>query len=101
MELDISLIGRARRGQVNFERLVEALSTRGYVTDSDGSEGLGFMRSAIDQAHQRDFDALYKVLIPGRRNTIRPLKHATAKGGGGSFTTALFNTDVIDLAEMD
>jgi hypothetical protein len=100
MELDFSLIGRVRRGDVNFERLVEVLSTRGYITDSDGSEGLGFMRSAIDQAHQHDFDALFKVLMPGRLNTIRLMSYGTAKGGDGSFTTALFNKDVIEYEEI-
>lgn len=102
MELDFSLIGRVRRGQVNFERLVEVLSTRGYVTDSDGPEGLGFMRSAIDKSRQHDFDALFKVLMPGRLNTIRLMTHGTDKGGApGSFTTALFNTEVIEFAAMD
>jgi hypothetical protein len=102
MELDFSLIGRVRRGQVNFERLVEVLSTRGYITDSDGSEGLGFMRSAIDQAHQHDFDALFKVLMPGKLNTIRLMTHGTDKGGvPGSFTTALFNKDVVEYEEIN
>jgi hypothetical protein len=102
MELDFSLIGRVRRGQVNFEQLVEVLSTRGYVTDSDGPEGLGFMRSAIDKAHQDDFDALFKVLMPGQFNTIKLMKHGTDKGGPpGCFTTAMFNTEILDLAEMN
>ncbi len=102
MELEFSLIARVRRREVNFEQLVDVLSTRGYVTDSDGPKGLGFIRSAIDKAHQEDFDALFEVLMPGRLNTIRLMKHGTDKGGApGSFTTALFNTEVIDLAEMD
>jgi hypothetical protein len=102
MELDFSLIGRVRRGEVNYERLVEMLSTRGYVTDSDGLDGLGFGRVAIDQARQDDFDALFKVLMPGRFNTIMLMSHGTDKGGvRGSFTTALFNTDVIEYEEMN
>ncbi len=60
------------------------------------------MRSAIDKARQHDFDELFKVLMPGRFNTIRLMTHGTDRGGApGSFTTALFNTEVIDLAEMD
>lgn len=101
MELDFSLIARVRRSEVNFEQLVEVLSTRGYVTDSDGLNGLGFTRSAIDKAHQHDFDALFKALMPGELNTIKLSTRATAKGGDGSYTTALFNTNVIEFAAMD
>lgn len=101
MELDYSLIARVRRREVNFEQLVEVLSTRGYVTDSDGSNGLGFGRVAIAQARQHDFDALFTLLMPGVLNTIRLMSHGTDKGGiPGSFTTALFNTDVIEYEEM-
>lgn len=102
MELDFSLIGRVRRCEVNFEQLVEVLSTRGYVTDSDGSGGLGFGRVAIAQVRQDDFNALFALLMPGRLNTIRLMSHGTDKGGvPGSFTTALFNTDVIEYEEMN
>jgi hypothetical protein len=102
MELDYSLIARVRRREVNFEQLVEVLSTRGYVTDSDGSNGLGFGRAAIDQARQHDFDALFILLMPGELNTIRLMSHGTDKGGvPGSFTTALFNTNVIEYEEMN
>ena len=102
METDFSLIGRVRRGQLNFEQLVEVLSTRGYVTDGDGPQGLGFLRSAIDMVHQDDFDALFNLLLPGQFNNIKLMKHGTDKGGPyGCFTTAMFNTEILDRAEMD
>ena len=101
MESDFSLIGRVRRCEVNFEELVEVLSTRGYVTDSDGPQGLGFGRVAIAQARQHDFDALFKLLMPGQLNTIQLMSYGTDKGGEpGCFTTALFNTNVIELQDM-
>lgn len=102
MELDFSLLARVRRGEINFEELVAVLSARGYVTDSDGLKGLGFGRVAIAQARQDDFDDLFKLLMPGQLNTINLMKHGTAKGGTpGSYTTALFNTDVISYEEMN
>jgi hypothetical protein len=38
----LGLIARVCRAEVNFERLVEVLSTRGYVTDLEEEPGLQF-----------------------------------------------------------
>jgi hypothetical protein len=97
-----SLIALVRRGEINFEQLVAVLSKPGYLTTLDKYEGLGFGKVRMDSAHQDDFDALFKLLMPGQLNDINVMTHATCKGAGpGLFTTVLFNTSVIEYEEMD
>jgi hypothetical protein len=97
-----SLIALVRRGEINFEQLVAVLHKPGYLTTLDRHEGLGFGKVRIDSAHQDDFDALFKLLMPGQLNDINLMAHATCKGAGpGLFTTVLFNTSVIEYEEMD
>lgn len=101
MFAELSLIARVRRGDLNFERLVEVLSTRGYVIDSQPEQGISFGRVAIDRARQEDFDALFKVLMPGQLNDIKLMALATDQGGvPGLFTNALFNRNLIDYETM-
>ena len=101
MEHEPSLIARVRRGEINFERLVEVLSGRGYITDDETEEGIGFRRSSMDKVRQEDFDALFNLLMPGIHNDIELDSTATDEGGlPGSFTYALFNKNVIDREGM-
>ncbi|BEP48558.1 hypothetical protein [Variovorax sp. V116] len=98
---DLSLIGRVRRGELNFERLVEVLSERGYVTDVDHEEGLGFIRSSVNQTRREDFDALFKLLMPGRLNDIELMTTASSEGTHpGTPTYAVFNTNRISYEDM-
>jgi hypothetical protein len=99
--MELSLIARVRRGEIHFERLVDVLSTRGYIVDTQPEDGLGFGRVAIDQARQEDFDALFAVLMPGQTNDIQLMAIATDQGSiPGVFTNALFNRNVIDYETM-
>jgi len=101
MEFEHSLIARVRRGEINFERLVEVLSERGYITDVPAEEGIGFGRASMDQTWQEDFDALFSLLLPGIYNDIKLDCTATDKDGiPGCFTYALFNKNVIDREDM-
>lgn len=99
--LDLSLIAHVRRGSLKFQLLVDVLSGRGYVTDTADESGLGLISATIEQAGQDDFDALFKVLMPGELNDIKIRAIATDKGGPpGSFTYALFNENVISYEDV-
>ena len=98
---DQSLIARVRRAEINFELLVDVLSNPGYVTDGGTQAGLGFVRSSMGKVNQDDFDALFKVLMPGQLNDIKLRTHATDKGGvQGAFINVLFNENVISYEDM-
>lgn len=98
---NLSLIARVCCADINFERLVEVLSFPGYVTDVNPEAGIGFGRVAMDKARQDDFDALFDILMPSRRNTINLQSIATDEGGQpGAFTYALFNSKVIGYEDM-
>jgi len=98
---DLSLIGRVRRGELNFDRLAAILSTRGYVTELEEEAGLGFGRVSMDKVRQEDFDALFKVLMPGKSHHVTLLCIATDKGAQpGAFTHALFSTNLVDYDVM-
>jgi len=100
-EQEFSLIARVRRGEINFERLVEVLSTRGYVLDTEDEVGLGFSRPHANNAKHADFEALFKVLMPGQHHDIQLSKIATDQGGTpGAFTYAIYNPNVIDYDSM-
>jgi len=96
-----TLIALVRRGELNFERFVEILSTRGYITEETNEEGCGFGSSAMEAAYQEDFDALFTVLLPGALHNITLSCVATDEGGHpGAFAYALFNTDIIDNKDV-
>lgn len=98
---DLDLIARVRRAELNFEKLVEILSTRGYITDVDHEHGLSFVRASVNLTRARDFDALFALLMPGRLNDIRLMTTASSEGTNpGTPTYAVFNTNVIGYQEM-
>lgn len=93
----LSLIAFVRRGDLNFERFVEVLSTRGYITEQDHEAGCSMVPLGMEAARQEDFDALFKLLMPGRLNEIELSCRATDAGGlRGAFSYALFNSNVVD-----
>jgi hypothetical protein len=102
MNFELSLIDSVRRGELDFERLVEVLSSEGYLTDADGSEGLGFVSARIEAARQEHFDALWKFFYPGKRHDIRLRSCATNKGFTlrGDFNYALFNENQISYEDV-
>jgi hypothetical protein len=101
-EREAGLIVRVRQGVLSFERLVETLTTEGYLTDADGADGLGFSRVCIDATHQEDFDALWNFFYPGEGHSIVLESCASDKGFavGGGFTNALFNEALVSRDEM-
>jgi hypothetical protein len=96
---DSSLISAVRRGELDFERLVEVLSKAGHLTDIDGNQGLGFTRTRIEGARQEDFDALFQFFYPGEGHSIELRSCATDKGFAqrGAYTYALFNENTVSL----
>jgi hypothetical protein len=102
MHFEFSLIDSVRRGELDFERLVKVLSSEGYLTDADGSDGLGFVSTRIEAARQEDFDALWKFFYPNEGHSIALKSCATDQGFAvrGGFTYALFNETLVSRAEM-
>jgi hypothetical protein len=99
---DSSLISAVRRGELDFERLVEVLSKAGHLTDIDGKQGLGFTRTRIEGARQEDFDALFQFFYPCESHSIKLRSCATDKGflQRGAYTYALFNENIVSREEM-
>ena len=102
IQFNFSLIDSVRRGELNFEQLVEVLSKVGYTTDADGNQGLGFIRTRISAARQEDFDRLWKFFYPGQGHDIQLNSCASDEGfaGSGGFTYALFNEAFVSRQEM-
>jgi hypothetical protein len=69
---DSSLISAVRRGELDFESLVEVLSKAGYLTDIDSNQGLGLASTRIEGARQEDFDALFQFFYLGVGSTPTP-----------------------------
>lgn len=97
----LTLIDRVRRGEINFERFVEILAMRGFITEQSNDERCGFGSTAMEKARQHDFDALFALLLPSVLNNILLSCAATDEGGlSGAFSYALFNSNVIDRKEV-
>jgi hypothetical protein len=98
---DLTLIGRVRRGELNFERLVQALSVPGYVTDVEHEPGLSFIRATVNKTRREDFNALFAVLMPGRVNDIDLRTTASSEDTHpGTPTYAVFNANIISYDDM-
>lgn len=99
---NLSLIDLVRRGELSFERLVEVLSDRGYVTEHDRDQKCRLGASLIERAQQEQFDALFEFFYPGRLNDVQLSKLATDRGGpvSGAFSYALFNINVVSRERM-
>ena len=74
----------------------------GYVTDADGTQGLGFTQTRIDTARQEDFDRLWNLFYPGLGHDILLKPCASDKGFAvsGGYTYALFNETLVSREEM-
>lgn len=97
----IDLISRVRRGEINFERLVEILRSRGYITEQRQEEGCGFGSSAMEAAHQDELEALFSFFFPHEVCDIEIQCAATNAGGEpGDFAYALFNSKAITRQEV-
>jgi hypothetical protein len=98
-----TLIARIRKRELNFERFVEILTTRGYFTEQVHEEGCGFSSVAMEAAKQNDFDSLYQLLMPDapRNHNISLSCIATDEGGlRGGYSYALFNENLISRGNI-
>jgi hypothetical protein len=90
-----SLVAMVHGGVLNFERLVEIMETRGYITELDHEEGCGLSSSVMEAARQADFDLLFGGRFPDRNHQVR-LECAAIDGGREGFIYALFNASLMD-----
>lgn len=99
----MDLISRVRRGEINFERLVEILRSRGYITEQQQEKGCGFGSSAMEAARQNEFEALFSFFFPHEVCDIEIQCAATNAGGGPgefAYAYALFNSNAITRTEI-
>ena len=99
------LISRVRCGGLNFERFVEVLQTKGYITEEHGEAGCSPSSPVMEAARQEDFNKLFDLFFPGSPNEIKLGCTATNKGFEpampGNFSYAIFNANVIDRQAVD
>lgn len=97
----LGIIDRVRRGEINFERLVEILRHAGYITEENQEAGCGFGSSAMEAVHQEDFEKLFAFFFPGEHCDITIGCIATDEGGqSGAYTYALFNSNEVSRPTM-
>lgn len=97
----MNLIDRARRGDLNFEKLVQILQQAGYITEKNQESGCGFGRSAMEATKQEDFEKLFDFFFPAEICDVEVDCVATDKGGqAGAYAYALFNKNEISRNEM-
>uniref|UniRef100_A0A7C2B1B1 Uncharacterized protein n=1 Tax=Pseudomonas graminis TaxID=158627 RepID=A0A7C2B1B1_9PSED len=65
------LKSRVLTGEIDFSALVKALSDRGYITETDFSDGARIGSSHMEKLGQEEFDALFAFFYPAKMNTIR------------------------------
>ena len=96
-----NLILRTRRGELNIERLVEILRTRGYITERNQEHGCGFCSSAMEAVTQDDMRVVFDFFFPREVFDLDVQCAATAAGGRpGSYAYALYNSNVISREEI-
>jgi hypothetical protein len=90
---------RIGRGEFNFERFVEILSSRGYITEHE--DEVSFGSSAMEYFQQEEFDTLLQFFFPNRLNNIE-LKCASTDRGGqkNAYSYALYNENVVSRDEV-
>lgn len=97
----LGIIDRVRRGEINFERLVEILRHAGYITEENQEAGCGFGSSAMEAVHQEDFEKLFAFFFPGEHCDIAIACIATDEGGqSGAYAYALFNSNKVSRPAM-
>lgn len=97
----LDLVSRVRRGEINLDRLVEILRTRGYITEEKQENGCGFGKSAMEAVHQDELDALFSFFFPQEICDIKVSCVATDEGSDkGAYSYALFNSNVINREEV-
>lgn len=93
----MNLVTRVRKGELSFERFVEIMRNRGYITEQSHEEGCSFGSSAMEAVHQEEFQVLFSFFFPGEDCDIEIKCAATDDGGTpGAFIYALYNSKAID-----
>ena len=93
---------RVLSGDIDFSALVDALTSKGYITEVDFPDRAGLGSSHMEALSQDEFNALFAFFYPGRLSNINLECIATNEGvtcPTGAFAYALINLDVISKRE--
>ncbi|APU47939.1 MULTISPECIES: hypothetical protein [Acinetobacter] len=92
-----TLIYHSRNGSLNFEELVEELSSKGYMLETE----LSFLRPTYNAASNEDFKKLFEFYYPQKINRIELQTIGTSAGGiPGNNTYAFYNANIISHKEI-
>lgn len=92
-----TLIYHSRNGTLNFEELVEELSSKGYMLETE----LSFSRATYNAASHEDFNTLFNFYYPQKINSIQLRTIGTSAGGiQGNNTYAFYNENIISLEDI-
>lgn len=92
-----TLIFHSRNGTLNFEELVEELSSKGYMLETE----LNFLRPTYNAASSEDFNKLFEFYYPHKSNNIELRTIGTSAGGiPGDNTYAFFNANIISHEDI-
>jgi len=93
----LTLIYHSRNGSLNFEELVEELSSKGYMLETE----LNFSRATYNAASHEDFNTLFDFYYPHKINSIKLRTIGTSAGGiPGDNTYAFYNENIISLENI-
>ncbi len=98
-----ALIRRLRTGNLDFERFIELLTTRGYILECDNEFGFSSneLESLGDVISSEVFPIVFKLLMPGILNDITIHCHATDEGGDrGCFAYGIYNPRIMDYKQF-
>ncbi|MFV7441173.1 hypothetical protein ACNPMZ_07040 [Acinetobacter pittii] len=92
-----TLIYHSRNGSLNFEELVEGLSSKGYMLETE----LSFLRPTYNAASNEDFKKLFEFYYPQEINNIELQTIGTSAGGlPGDNTYAFYNANIVSHEEI-
>ena len=92
-----TLIYHSRNGSLNFEELVEELSSKGYMLETE----LSFLRPTYNAASNEDFKRLFEFYYPQKINSIELRTIGTSAGGApGDNTYAFYNANIVSHEEI-
>lgn len=92
-----TLIYHSRNGSLNFEELVEELSSKGYMLETE----LSFLRPAYNAASNEDLKKLFEFYYPQKINSIELRTIGTSAGGApGDNIYAFYNANIVSHEEI-
>lgn len=95
------LTDRIARGEFDFFRFVEILSTKGFITEAQNDPRCPVGSNTMEYLQQDEFDALFSFFLPRQLNDIELACAATNRGSvGHAYSYALFNANAISREEV-